>query len=68
MANPALFPNITLPFILPPVNFSTIYQGEEDHYSNAMGLMSLDTNFFEKGQQPLIYKTFHATFKIILSR
>jgi len=26
MASPALLPNITLPFILPPVNLSTIYQ------------------------------------------
>ena len=41
MANPALLPNITLPFILPPVNLSTIYQGEKN-------LMSLDTSFFEK--------------------
>ena len=34
MANSAVLPNITLPFFLPPVNLSTIYQGEKNHHSN----------------------------------
>ena len=57
MASPALLPNITLPFILPPVNLSTIYQGEKKH----------STNFYEKAT---IYftKLIRATFEIILSR